>query len=146
MSHTHLLYHIVFGTKERQPIISSEWESELHSYLVGIVNNLGGRGLEVNGISDHVHLLVRLEPKLAIADFMRELKASSSRWVRTTHYPKFSWQRRYGAFTVSESASRAVQEYIRSQKEHHRKQTFADEYKGLLVKHSVKFDDEFLWG
>lgn len=73
------------------------------------------------------------------------VEASSSRWVRKNHNAKFSWQRRYGAFTVSESASNAVRKYIRAQKEHHSKQSFLDEYKGLLLKHGVAFDERYLW-
>ena len=145
MSHTHFLYHIVFGTKDRMPLIRPEWEAELYAYLAGIVANLGGHSLEINGISDHIHLLLRLDARLAFADVMRELKASSSRWVRKNHNAKFSWQRRYGAFTVSESASNAVRKYIRAQKEHHSKQSFLDEYKGLLLKHGVAFDERYLW-
>ena len=94
---------------------------------------------------DHVHLLVRLGPVEAFADFMRELKSGSSGWAKRNHQPKFSWQRRYGAFTVSESASDAVRNYIRNQKEHHTKQSFEDEYKELLRLHNVDFDERYLW-
>ena len=145
MSHTHFLYHVVFGTKDRAPIIQPEWEGELFSYLSGIVKNCDGRSLEINGMPEHVHLLIRLGVNLAFADFMRELKAGSSRWVRQTLDPKFSWQRRYGAFSVSESASDTVRKYIRSQKEHHCVQSFEDEYKGLLKKHGIDFDEKYLW-
>ncbi|MGE3467702.1 MAG: IS200/IS605 family transposase [Pyrinomonadaceae bacterium] len=145
MSHTHFLYHIVFGTKDRQPLIRPEWEHELYSYLSGIVKNCDGRSLAINGVSDHVHLLVRFGPRVAFSDLMREMKSSSSRWIRQKHHPKFYWQRRYGAFTVSESASNAVRKYIRDQKEHHLKQSFEDEYKGLLLKHGVEFDERYLW-
>lgn len=127
------------------PLIRPEWEKELYAYIAGIITNLGGHSLEINGIADHVHLLVRLDARIAFADLMRELKSSSSHWVRKNHNAKFSWQRRYGAFTVSESAANAVREYIRSQKEHHQKQRFADEYKALLVKHGVEFDERYLW-
>jgi REP element-mobilizing transposase RayT len=146
MSHTHFLYHIVFGTKDRLPLISPEWELDLYSYLAGIVKNCAGRSLEINGTPDHVHVLARLQPTPAFPDFMRELKAGSSRWIRRSFDPNFAWQRRYGAFTVSESASDAVRRYIKGQKEHHRVQTFEDEYKGLLIKHGVEFDERYLWG
>jgi len=126
-------------------MIKAEWERELFGYLSGITKNCGGTSLEINGISDHVHLLVRLEAQLAFADFMRELKAGSSRWVRQNHDPKFSWQRRYGAFTVSESGSDKVRQYIRDQKQHHHTQSFEDEYRNLLVKHNVGFDERYLW-
>ncbi|MEQ1606907.1 MAG: IS200/IS605 family transposase [Pyrinomonadaceae bacterium] len=146
MSHTHFLYQIVFATKDRLPLIRRESEHELYSYLSGIVKNCGGLSLEINGMPDHVNLLIRLGADLKFADFMRELKAGSSRWVRQRFDPKFSWQRRYGAFTVSESAADEVRRYIRAQKEHHRAQTFEDEYRGLLIKHGVEFDERYLWG
>lgn len=83
--------------------------------------------------------------KEAFPDFMRELKASSSAWAKRHHQPKFSWQRRYGAFTVSESASEAVRRYIRNQKEHHKKQDFEGEYGDLLQLHKIEFDERYLW-
>jgi REP element-mobilizing transposase RayT len=144
MSYTHLLFHIVYGTKNRLPTIHESWESELYKYLGGIVRNHRGEAIEINGMSDHVHLLVRLQPLPALPDFMRELKAGSSKWAKN-HHPKFSWQRRYAAFSVSESVSDAVRKYIRNQKEHHKKQTFEDEYRELLRLHHVPFDEKYLW-
>lgn len=143
MSHTHFLYHIVFGTKGHLPFIASEWEGELYAYLGGIVKNHHGQPIEINGMPDHVHLLVRLEPVEKFSDFIRDLKASSSKWAKD-HQPKFGWQRRYGAF-VSESVSSSVRNYIRRQKEHHRKQTFEDEYRELLRLHKIDFDERYLW-
>jgi len=145
MSHTHLLYHLVFATKDRMRLIQPVWEGELFSYMAGIIRNHEGRSLEINGDADHIHVLGRLTAKESLSDFMRELKAGSSRFVRRKYYPKFAWQRRYGAFTVSESAAEAVRRYIRNQKEHHRKQLFEDEYASLLVKHNIDFDERYLW-
>jgi len=121
MSHIHFLYHIVFGTKDRLPMISQTWEPDLYRYLAGIVKNRSGEPIEINGMPDHMHLLVRLDPVEKFPDFMRALKANSSKWVRRHYQPKFAWQRRYGAFTVSESVSAKVRKYIRMQKEHHGK-------------------------
>jgi putative transposase len=120
MSHTHFLLHIVFGTKDRLPMIG-EWENELHKYLAGIVKNLSGEAIEIGGMPDHQHLLARLDLKTSFPDFMRELKSSSSRWIRNNYRPTFGWQRRYGAFTVSESVSDVVRKYIKNQKQHHNK-------------------------
>ncbi len=94
---------------------------------------------------DHVHLLVNLDQNQFFPDFMRDLKSSSSRWIRRNHSAKFSWQRRYGAFTVSESAESKVRKYILDQKEHHRRQGFEDEYKSLLTKHRIHFEEKYLW-
>lgn len=124
-------------------MISSSWEEELFSYLAGIVKNRKGVVVAINGMPDHVHLLIILEP-CDFPAFMRELKASSSKWAKR-HFEKFSWQRRYGAFTVSESAIESVRAYIRRQKEHHKQRTFEVEYKGLLRRHKVNFDERFVW-
>lgn len=145
MSHTHFLYHIVFATKERLPIIEKDWRSETHAYLGGIEKNFEGVPIEINGVADHVHLLVRLQPKFAFSDFMRELKASSSKWIRQNHCSKFAWQSRYGAFTVSESQVEKVRRYIRNQEAHHRKFDLAEEYTALLEAHKIEFDRNYLW-
>lgn len=143
MSHTHFLYHIVFGTKDRLPMIDVSWENELYRYLAGIVKGQGGEAIEINGMPEHVHVFARLRP-CDFPAFMRELKASSSKWAKR-HNPKFAWQRRYGAFTVSESAAESVREYIREQKQRHAKRTFEEEYTGLLRNHKIAFDEEYLW-
>lgn len=143
MSHSRLLYHVVFATKGRFPLISERWENELYAYLAGIVKGKKGRVIIINGMSDHVHLLICLEP-CDLPAFMRELKASSSRWAKR-YNSKFSWQRRYGAFTVSESAVEKVCDYIRRQKEHHQKRTFEQEYVGILRNHGVEYDERYVW-
>ena len=145
MSHTHFLYHIVFATKDRMPLIAAAWEAHLYAYIAGIVKNHNGLLLAIGGIADHVHLLVRLEPVTLFPHFMRDLKASSSKWARKNHQPKFSGQRRYGAFTVSESNTAAVRQYILGQKDHHQKWSFEDEYKELLRRHQIDFDERYVW-
>jgi REP element-mobilizing transposase RayT len=145
MSHTNLLYHIVFATKDRAPLITDNLRPGLHEYLGGIVRNLNGTALEINGIADHVHLLVILPPTLAVSDFMSKLKANSSTWAKRQTNGRFAWQSRYGAFTVSESQIERVREYIRHQEEHHRRRAFADEYKALLRAHRIEFDEAHLW-
>jgi putative transposase len=144
MSRTHFLYHVIFATKDRRPLIEREWQSELYAYL-GVVKNLAGVPLAVNGMADHVHLLVRLPHKIAFSDFMRELKASSSKWVRRHHSSEFAWQSRYGAFTVSESQVDRVRRYIRNQQTHHGKKSFGDEYVEILEAHGIEFDRDYLW-
>jgi putative transposase len=145
MSHTHFLYHIIFATKDRLPMIKKEWQAELHAYLGGIVKNLDGIPIEINGVADHIHLLVRLKPKMAFSDFMRELKSSSSRWIKQNHFEKFAWQTRYGAFTVSESQVQIVRNYIKNQERHHQTKNFADEYKDFLIANKIEFEEKYLW-
>ena len=145
MSYTHLVYHIVFGTKDRAPLIEPAWEHDLYRYLSDSVRNQKGTLLEINGTSDHVHLLVELPPATSIADFLRELKSVSSKWIRRRYEPRFTWQRRYGAFTVSEADQMEVRDYIRGQKRHHQRRSFDSEYKTILRRHSIDFDERYLW-
>ena len=102
MSYANLLYHIVFGTKERYPFITNELKPRLFEYLGGTIRGLDGVALEINGMADHVHILAKIKPTIAVSDFLRELKANSSKWANEITNGKFAWQRRYGAFTVSE--------------------------------------------
>jgi putative transposase len=143
MSHTRFIYHIVFRTKGGEPLILPAWEQELWRYLGGIVRGWKGTAIAINGIPDHVHLLVLL-PACDFPTFMRELKAGSSKWAKR-HSPNFAWQRRYGAFTVSSSAAPKVRAYIEGQKRHHGKRSFEEEYLELLAKHGVEYDARYLW-
>lgn len=144
MSYTNLLYHIVFGTKGRLPLIKEDLKPRLYEYLGGIVRGLGGTAFEINGIEDHVHLLVKIPPIVKISDFIRDLKANSSKWVNENTTGKFGWQRRYGAFTVSESQFEIVRNYIRRQEEHHKKFDFKQEFESLLKANNIEID-EYLW-
>lgn len=149
MSHayTRLHYHIVFSTKERKTFIKPEIKSRLYGYMVRIVNNLDGIVEEIGGVDDHVHLLAFCPPKLAVADFIGKIKSNSSGWVHTTWSERaaFAWQRGYGAFSVSESNVDAVRTYIRNQEEHHRRMTFQEEFRLLLIKHGIPFQEDDLW-
>jgi putative transposase len=102
--------------------------------------------IEIGGTSDHVHLLARLSPTLAISDVLRHTKANSSRWINETFHDEesFGWQRGFGAFSVSGSNVDAVRKYIRNQEEHHKVLTFQDEFRALLVRHEVDFDEQYL--
>ncbi len=146
-TYTNLLYHCVFSTKHRRRIIGREMEKELYSYMGGIARGLGGSSLEINGIEDHVHLLVKLKPYPSISDFHKELKGSSSRWVNANQKisARFGWQVGYSAFTVSESAVPDVRKYIQNQKEHHSKMDFQEELLFLLQRHGVEYDERYLW-
>lgn len=124
MPHTYsnLWFHLVFGTKERRPHIAEAWRPRLHEYLDGTIRGLDATALEVGGVEDHVHLLVRLKPVHRIDYFLRDLKADSSGWIHKQRLSAvFTWQRGYGAFTVSESQIGNVRRYIANQEEHHRR-------------------------
>jgi REP element-mobilizing transposase RayT len=149
MSHTYtnLLYHVVFSTKERRPFISPDVKPRLHAYLGGIANEIDCIPLKIGGVADHVHLLLKIPPKLAVSEVLRLLKCNSSGWVHR-EFPQlrsFAWQEGYGAFTVSASKKPDVETYIANQEEHHRQRSFQDEFLSLLERHEVEFDPLTIW-
>ena len=144
-THTSLLYHLVFATKNREPLIEPAWRDRLHEYLGGAVRGLGGTPQGVGGVADHVHLLIGLKPTHCLSDFMRELKKASSIWVsEALDLPVFAWQEGYAAFTVSASARALVQDYIARQEEHHHRQSFREELIAFLQKSGVEYDERYL--
>jgi putative transposase len=118
---------------------------ELFAYLGGLVKEKGGKLIIVNGISDHIHLLILLPPELSVSDAMRFVKANSSRWMKQRFGKPFAWQKGFGAFSVSRSAVPAVARYIRDQEAHHKTMDLKTEFMTLLKKNEVDFDEEFLW-
>jgi REP element-mobilizing transposase RayT len=145
MSYTNLLYHIVYATKERAPMITNDLRPRLHGYLGGIVRGLDGVPIEINGMADHVHILARLRPTISVSEFMSKLKSNSSSWAKRQTRGRFAWQARFAAFTVSESQVERVRRYIRNQEQHHRRQSFEDELKAILKAHRIEFDENNLW-
>jgi REP element-mobilizing transposase RayT len=144
MSYTSLLYHIVYGTKDRLPLITEELRPRLHEYLGGLVNGLHGTPLEINGTADHVHVLARIKPVISISEFLSKFKSNSSGWARQAT-GRFKWQVKYGAFTVSQSQTDRVRRYSRGQEVHHAKISFEEEFKALLKSHAIEFDEKYLW-
>jgi putative transposase len=144
-THSCLLYHLIFATKGREPVIRPEWRGRLHDYLGGTIRGLGGVPQGIDAVADHAHVLVALKPTHRLSDFMRELKRNSSIWVITTFAaPYFKWQEGYAAFSVSASARAAVQKYIAGQEEHHRHKTFREELVVFLKKSGVEYDERYL--
>jgi REP element-mobilizing transposase RayT len=138
MAHTHsaLLYHLIFSTKRRAPALTPDIRTRLFPYMGGIIRDLRGTALLINGPADH-----------ALSDLLRELKAISSAWVNDVFHPheKFAWQTGYGAFTVSKSAEESVHHYILNQEEHHKRTTFEEEYFAFLKRHAMTYDPRFLF-
>jgi putative transposase len=145
-SYTNLLYHIIFSTKVRRPFLTDVYQVRLYDYIGGIIRGLGGISLELNGVADHVHLLTKLRPDKAVSDVLRELKANASGWMHDVfpEFRDFSWQRGYGAFTVSQSNVGEVRRYIANQKEHHKKISFRDEFIQFLRANEIEFDGRFI--
>ena len=142
---TSLLTHIIFSTKERAPFIDAALRHDLHAYLGGIVRELKGTALIVNGAADHVHLLAALPPNVSTSEALRVIKTNSSRWVRETRRKAFGWQSGYGAFSVSRSNVPSVTHYIAQQEEHHRKVSFKEEFVAFLNRHEVELDERYIW-
>jgi putative transposase len=145
---TNLLFHIIFSTKDRQPLIRDSFRDELEKYIAGIVRNEGGVLIGIGGMPDHFHLVARFKPDRSVADMVRLIKANSSKWVNEKHGDpgRFAWQLGYGAFSVSQSQLETLKAYVANQKAHHKTRSFQDEFRGFLVKHGVDFDERFLWG
>src|SRR5690606_19456495 len=124
-----------------------EIQSSLFAYMGGIVRERKGILMEAGGMADHVHLLVSMHQTTAVADLVRDIKSGSSRWMheQDANFQRFSWQTKYGAFSVSLSMEETVQAYIRNQKEHHRKRTFQEEFRWLLDRHGFSYDERYMW-
>lgn len=146
-SYTSNALHIVFATKNRTTPIDSELRPRLHAYLGGIAKAMTCVPVKVGGMDDHVHAFIVVPARLAVADLVKQLKVSSTNWVRGTSLSRrhFAWQRGYGAFSVGRSGWDAVVSYIERQEEHHKRTTFADEYVRLLEAYSIAYDPEWLW-
>jgi len=140
--------HIVFSTKDRFPFLADVGiRREAHALLGGIAKKFECPPLLVGGVGDHVHILLGLGRKVSQADLVKELKRGSSIWIkeRFPEMQKFGWQAGYGVFSVSPSKLESVQRYIEKQEEHHRRKSFQDEFRSLLVKHGLSFDERYLW-
>jgi putative transposase len=145
-THTSLHFHVVFSTKDRHPFIAEDWRARLHEYMGGLIRKGDGIAEAVGGTADHIHLLASLGATIALADFAKDIKQSSSRWIHDDIGVKnFAWQPGYGAFTVSASNCSVVKQYIANQVEHHRTKSFQEEYVAFLRKHDVGYDEKYLW-
>ncbi len=140
-----LTYHAVFSTKDRQLSINKEWQARLHEYMAGTIFGLQGVPHNIGGVADHVHLLFGLKATHCLADVMRDIKKSSSAWIHDVlKVPDFAWQEGYAAFSVSPTARRSVSGYIGRQESHHRRLSFRDELKRLLMRAEIAFEERFL--
>lgn len=140
--------HLMFHVKSTGVTMRPTDLPRIFSYIGGIAKSLGGIPLIVGGMPDHVHVLSSLPKTLSLADFVRTLKAESSKWMKSldVSYSRFAWQDGYGAFSVSTSVLPKTVDYIQNQAEHHKRRSFADEYRALLVAHGVEFDERFAFG
>lgn len=139
-----LHYHIIFATRERIPLIESEWMSELHAYLAGTLRGLGAKTHIIGGIAEHVHLFVELRTTTVIPDLLRELKKASTFWVQERKPSlRFGWQGGYAIFSVSPFEHTDLIAYIANQEEHHKRESAYDELRRLLDNAGVEFDPKY---
>jgi putative transposase len=146
-TYTQLYIHFVFAVKYRQAVIEAEWENRLQKYITGVVQNNGHKLLAINTMPDHLHLFAGLNPKQSISDLMKLVKGDSSEFINKEGFTqrKFHWQDGYGAFSNSRTQIDGVVKYILNQKEHHKKQTFREEYLGILKRNAVEYDEKYIF-
>ena len=142
-----VILHIIFSTKNREPWLVPTIRSRMHAYLTTICCDLGGKDVCVDGVSDHVHIVTTLPRTLSQAEMIEQIKKASSKWIKNVErcYRGFFWQRGYAALSVSPSQLDAVLQYVKTQEEHHRTRTFQEEYRELLKKHGLTFDERYVW-
>ena len=140
--------HLVFSTKDRRPFLQdAALRMEMHAYLAATSAQLNCPAIIVGGVEDHVHLLARLGRTITQAEWVKELKRVSSTWVKTRdmRQNEFAWQAGYGVFSVSTSNVEATREYVATQEERHRQWTFQDEFRSLMRKHGIEWDERHVW-
>jgi putative transposase len=142
-----LLVHVVFSTKDREPILSDEIREDLHDYIGGIVRDCGGTLLAAGSVADHIHLLISHPRTISPADLIKEIKIGSSKWLkhRDKSLSGFHWQAGYGIFSISPAHRPALERYIARQAEHHRLTSFQEEYRRLLTRYGIEWDERYVW-
>jgi REP element-mobilizing transposase RayT len=142
-----LYIQIVFAVNGRRSLIDNTWKDELYKYISGSITKLGHKSINVNGMPDHIHLLIGLSPSMAISDLVREIKSNSSKFINEKKIikGKFNWQNGYGAFSYSRSQIQKVYDYIENQENHHKLKSFREEYLDLLEKFQIPIDNKSLF-
>lgn len=146
-TYTQIHLQLVFAVKYRTSIIAPDWKYDLYNYMTGIIQNHNHKLIAINGMPDHVHLLIGMRPTQALSDLMQKLKQDSSKWINDKKLTgsRFAWQEGYGAFSYGKSQLPAVINYIANQEEHHRTRTFLEEYRRFLDTFEIKYDEQYLF-
>lgn len=146
-TYTQIHIHAIFAVQNRQSLISNDWCNDLYKYISGIVTNHDHKILQINGMPDHVHMLVGLRPTQSLSELMKYVKQDSTKWINKNKFinGRFSWQKGYGAFSHSRSQIPKVIKYIQKQREHHKKKCFREEYLDFLKKFDVDYDERFIF-
>jgi len=146
-TYTQIHIHAIFAVQNRQSLIRNDWRNELYKYITGIVQNHNHKLLQINGIPDHVHILLGFRPTQSLSNLMKIIKQDSTKWINQNTFVngRFSWQEGYGAFSHSRSQVPQVVKYIQNQEEHHKQRSFREEYLDLLEKFEVDYDERFIF-
>lgn len=146
-TYSQIYIQVVMAVKGRYSLISASWEEDLYKYIAGIITNKEQKLIAINGMTDHIHILIGMKPACCLSDLVREVKKASNAFVNEKKFTKskFEWQEGYGAFSYSHSALDQVIAYIQNQKEHHRKKSFKEEYIEFLKKFEVEFNPSYLF-
>ena len=141
-----IFYQIIFGTKHRQPTVDETNCRELYQYISGVIKHKNCKLYRINGMEDHIHIFSDLHPTVSLSDYIKDIKVASNIWMKASgKFPKFeAWQEGYGAFTYSIREKDMIINYIKNQKEHHKAETFYDEFKRLLIENGIEFDEQYL--
>ena len=144
-TYTQILYHIIFSTKNREPVLDEAHRDDFYRFTWGVLEKRQCHSYRIGGIEDHVHIFTSVHPSIALSDLVKEIKTSASAWIKgRSVFPRFThWQEGYGAFTLGWAGKDALIEYIRHQKNHHRKETFREEYERLLEEAGLSINPEY---
>ena len=140
-----VIIHVVFSTKNREPSINSDIRSRFHAYLATIIRDMDSHAYRVGGTDDHVHIACTLPRTLSQSEFVRKSKTSSSKWIKEQGVKEFFWQNGYGIFSIGQSQLSQLLHYIDNQVEHHRSKPFQEEYRELLGKYEIDYDEAYVW-
>jgi len=146
-TYTQLYIHFVFAVQNRLSLISPQWKTDLYKYTNGIITNQGHKPFAINGMPDHIHVLVSMNPGQSPSDLMFNVKRSSSVWINQNKYVpgKFSWQEGFGAFSYGKVQIPIIAKYIENQEDHHTRQIFYDEYLDLLKEYNIEYDEKYIF-
>jgi REP element-mobilizing transposase RayT len=146
-TYTQLYFHVVFAVKGRENLIAEKWKEELYKYITGIIKNKNQKLIAINGMPDHIHLLVGMKSDSNLSDLIRDVKANASKFINEKKYVagKFEWQTGFGAFTLGHSQLDAIINYIKTQEEHHKAKSFREEYTDFLKRYDIDFKSEYIF-
>ncbi len=146
-TYTQIHLHLIFAVKYRTGIIEDKWKDELYKYITGIIQSNNNKLLIINGMPDHIHILIGIRPNQSVSELLQDIKGSSSKWINEKGFVKgkFEWQEGFGAFSYSKSQIKDVIKYIENQEEHHKKRTFREEYLAFLDAFEVEYNEKYIF-